>query len=98
MKQAFLFGFILLMNVGVQADMYEDFNSLTTGSWSAATEVSLPSGTWTFGSGAQYNKSNNVISIKLNANGAYMIAPPTDSIQTLSFAYRTGGSNKFVMP
>ena len=97
MRKTLLPLLVSMASVCVQADLYEDFNSLTTGSWSAATEVSLPSGTWTFGSGAQYNKSNNVISIKLNANGAYMITPPTDSIQTLSFAYRTGGSNKKVV-
>lgn len=97
MRKTFLSLLVIMTSVCVQADLYEDFNSLTTGSWSAATEVSLPSGTWTFGSGAQYNKSNNVISIKLNANGAYMITPPTDSIQTLSFAYRSGGSNKKVV-
>ena len=86
MRKTFLSLLILMASVCGQADLYEDFNTLTTGSWSAATEVSLPSGTWTFGNGAQYNKSNSVISIKLNANEAYMIAPPTDSIQTLSFA------------
>ena len=97
MRKTFLSLLVIMTSVCVQADLYEDFNSLTSGSWSAATEVSLPTGTWTFGSGAQYNKSSNVISIKLNANGAYMITPPTDSIQTLSFAYRSGGSNKTVV-
>ena len=70
MRKTFLSLLVIMTSVCVQADLYEDFNSLTSGSWSDATEVSLPSGTWTFGSSAQYNKSNNVISIKLNANGA----------------------------
>ncbi len=79
-----------------QADLSEDFNSLSSGSWSAETEVSLPSGTWTFGGGALRNSSSNVVSIKFNSDGAYMITPATDSIASLEFKYRTGGSNKKV--
>ena len=44
MRKTFLSLLILMTSVCVQADLYEDFNTLTTGSWSAATEVSLPSG------------------------------------------------------
>ena len=82
--------------MAAHADLTEDFNSLSSGSWSAETNVDLPSGTWTFGGGAVYNKSNNVISIKLNSNGAYMIAPAVDSVATVEFKYRSGGSNKRV--
>ena len=78
------------------ADLTEDFNSLTTGSWSTQTDVALPSGTWTFGDGAQRNSSNNVVSIKFNMNGAYMITPVMDSIATIEFKYRSGGSSKQV--
>lgn len=43
-----------------------------------------------------YNKSNNVVAIKFNSNGAYMITPAIDSIVSVEFKYRTGGSNKRV--
>ncbi len=78
------------------ADLSEDFNSLSSGSWSAETEVQLPSGKWRFGGGAQYNKSSNVIAIKFNNSGAYMISPAMDSLATIEFKYRSGGSNKKV--
>ena len=67
------------------ADLSEDFNSLNSGSWSAETEVQLPSGIWTFGGGAQWNSSSNVVSIKFNSNGAYMITPAIDSLASVEF-------------
>ncbi len=78
------------------ADLTEDFNSLTGGTWSSETDVTLPSGRWTFGGGAQYNQSSGVKSVKFNANGAYMITPQVDSIGAISFKYRSGGSSKQV--
>lgn len=82
--------------IAARADWTEDFNSLTSGSWQQATTVKLPSGTWTMGGDAQRNSSNSVISIKFNSAGAYMITPATDSIATLEFKYRSGGSKKEV--
>ena len=60
-----------------QADLTEDFNS-AQGSWTTETQVTLPSGKWTFGGGAQANTSNGVAAIKFNDNGAYMISPAMD--------------------
>ena len=77
-----------------QADLTEDFDSLTSGSWTSESQVELPSGTWTFGGGAQRNSSNSIISIKFNNDGAYMIAPALDSITSVAFKYRAGGGNK----
>jgi hypothetical protein len=96
MKKVTLLALFSLITLGVRADLSEDFNSLSSGSWSAETNVDLPSGTWSFGGGAQYNKSNNVIAIKFNAAGAYMISPAMDSLATIEFKYRSGGSNKKV--
>ncbi len=79
--------------LSAQADLTEDFNS-AKGSWTTETQVNLPSGNWTFGGGAQANTSNGVAAVKFNANGAYMISPAIDSVKSLSFAYRAGGSNK----
>ena len=76
-----------------QADLTEDFNS-AKGSWTTEIQVTLPSGKWTFGGGAQANTSNGIAAIKFNANGAYMISPAVDSVKSLSFSYRSGGSNK----
>ncbi len=85
-----------LSAVGVHADLTEDFNSLSSGSWTTETEVDLPSGTWIFGDGAQRNSSNSVVSIKFNSAGAYMITPRLDSIAKVEFKYRSGGSSKKV--
>ncbi len=76
------------------ADLTEDFNSLGSGSWTTETAVELPSGTWLFGGGVQYNKTNNVVSLKFQANDAYMITPALDSVCSIEFKYRSGGSNK----
>lgn len=78
------------------ADLSENFNSLSSGSWAAETDVKLPSGTWTFGGDAQRNSSNSVVSIKFNSNGAYLITPPIDSLAAVEFKYRSGGSKKQV--
>jgi hypothetical protein len=78
----------------INADVQEDFNSLTSGSWASETAVVLPSGTWTFGGGAQYNKSNGNVAIKLNQNDAYMITPAVDSVVSVTFKHRSGGSRK----
>ena len=78
------------------ADLSEDFNSLTNGSWPSEEDVVLPSGTWTFGGGSQRNSSNSVVSIKFNSNNAYMITPAMDSIASIEFKYRAGGGNKKV--
>ena len=96
MKKSVLFLLSALISVYAYADMREDFSSLSSGSWSGETQVTLPSGVWTFGGGAQRNSSSGVVSIKLNANGAYIITPAVDSINHISFAYRSGGSNKAV--
>lgn len=96
MKKTLLSLLALALSVALHADLTEDFNSLTTGSWTTATDVTLPSGIWTFGGGAQRNSSNSVVSIKFNTNGAYMVTPAVDSIKTLSFGYRSGGSSKIV--
>jgi hypothetical protein len=45
---------------------------------------------------AQRNSSNSVVSIKFNSNGAYMITPAIDSLASLEFKYRSGGSKKQV--
>ncbi len=94
MRKVFLFVSACLLSSLVQADLSEDFNSLSSGSWSAETEVELPSGTWTFGGDAQRNSSNSVVSVKFNSAGAYMITPAIDSIASVEFKYRSGGSNK----
>lgn len=85
-----------LLSAMAFADLTEDFNSLSSGSWSSETDVVLPSGTWTFGSGAQRNSSSGVVSIKFNSNGSYMITPQVDSIGSIEFKYRSGGSSKQV--
>ena len=84
----------ILWACAVNADLKEDFNSLTSGSWTSETTVELPSGTWTFGGGVQYNKSNNIISLKFNQNDAYIITPVLDSIASVEFKHRSGGSKK----
>ena len=96
MKKICLLLSVCLFAGMAHADLSEDFNSLTSGSWSSETEVDLPSGAWTFGGDARYNSSNSVISIKFNAAGAYMISPAIDSLATVEFIYRSGGSNKKV--
>ena len=96
MKNLTLIALCCLVALGAQANLSENFNSLTSGSWSAETNVELPSGTWIFGGGAQYNKSNSVVAVKFNSAGAYMITPAIDSIATIEFKYRSGGSNKKV--
>ena len=91
------FSFIIaaiLFACAASADLKEDFNSLTSGTWSSETEVVLPSGTWTFGGGLQYNKSNNVVSLKFNQNNAYLITPALDSVTAVEFKHRSGGSQK----
>lgn len=82
--------------IAVHADWTEDFNSLSSGSWSTETDVELSSGVWTMGGGAQRNSSNGVVSIKFNAADAYMITPLTDSVSSIAFKYRSGGSKKSV--
>ena len=96
MKKICLLLSVCLFAGMANADLSEDFNSLTSGTWSSETEVELSSGTWSFGGGAQYNKSSNVIAIKFNNSGAYMISPAIDSLATVEFKYRSGGSNKKV--
>jgi hypothetical protein len=96
MRKFYIFVAACLCAGVAKADLSEDFNSLTSGSWSTETEVQLPSGTWRFGGGAQYNKSSNVVSIKFNTNNAYLITPALDSLETVEFRFRSGGSNKKV--
>ena len=96
MRKFYIFVAACLCAGVANADLSEDFNSLTSGSWSTETEVQLPSGTWRFGGGSQYNKSNNVVSIKFNTNNAYLITPALDSLETVEFRFRSGGSNKKV--
>ena len=96
MRKVLLLVAACLLSGLAHADLSEDFNSLTSGAWSTETSVDLPSGTWTFGGGAQSNKSSNVIAIKFNAAGAYMITPAIDSLASIEFKYRSGGSNKKV--
>ena len=78
----------------IKADLTEDFNTLTSGTWTTETSVELPSGTWTFGGGLQYNKSNNVVSLKFNQTGAYLITPVLDSVTSVELKHRSGGSKK----
>ncbi len=96
MKKLFFLALSCLVAGMAHADLSEDFNSLTNGSWATETEVQLPSGTWTFGGGSQRNSSNSVVSIKFNSNNAYMITPTMDSIASIEFKYRAGGGNKKV--
>ena len=96
MKKLAILAICSMVAIWAQADLTEDFNTLTSGSWSTETNVDLPSGTWTFGGGTVYNKSSNVVAIKFNSNGAYMITPAIDSLATIEFKYRSGGSNKKV--
>nr|MCR4665428.1 hypothetical protein [Paludibacteraceae bacterium] len=84
----------ILCASAIRADLKEDFNSLTSGSWTTETTVELPSGTWTFGGGLQYNKSNNVVSLKFNQTGAYLITPVLDSVTSVELKHRSGGSKK----
>ena len=94
MKKLFLAIAAILCASTIRADLKEDFNSLTSGSWTTETAVELPSGTWTFGGGLQYNKSNNVVSLKFNQTGAYLITPVLDSVSSVEFKHRSGGSKK----
>ena len=94
MKRIRLFILGSMMAGLAYADLTEDFNSLSSGSWTTETAVELPSGTWLFGGGAQRNSSNSVVSIKFNTDGAYMITPVLDSITSIEFKYRAGGGNK----
>ena len=94
MKKFTFYVVACMATIAARADWTEDFNSLTSGRWQQATAVELPSGTWMMGGDAQYNSSNGVVSIKFNSAGAYMITPATDSIATLEFKYRSGGSKK----
>ena len=89
-------GLVACAVLPAQADLTEDFNS-AKGTWTTETQVNLPSGEWTFGSGAQANTSNGAAAIKFNANGAYMISPAIDSVKSLSFTYRAGGDRKSVV-
>ena len=82
MKKVTLLALFSLITLGVRADLSEDFNSLSSGTWSTETNVDLPSGTWTFGGDAQRNSSNSVVSIKFNSAGAYMISPAIESSNT----------------
>ena len=84
----------ILYASAIRADLKEDFNSLSSGSWATETPVELPSGTWMFGGGLQYNKSNNVVSLKFNQTGAYLITPVLDSVTSVEFKHRSGGSKK----
>ena len=92
-KLCFVIAAILCASA-IKADLCEDFNSLTSGSWTTETAVELPSGTWMFGGGLQYNKSNNVVSLKFNQTGAYLITPVLDSVTSVEFKHRSGGSKK----
>lgn len=96
MKKISLLLMACLTFSAAHADLFEDFNSLSSGSWSTETDVDLPSGTWTFGGDAQRNSSNSIVSIKFNSAGAYMISPAVDSVATVEFKYRSGGSSKKV--
>lgn len=92
MKKLFLAIAAILCASAIRADLKEDFNSLSSGSWATETPVELPSGTWTFGGGLQYNKSNNVVSLKFNQTGAYLITPVLDSVTSVEFKHRSGGT------
>ena len=94
MKRFTLLLFCCLCGILAWADLAEDFNSLSSGTWTTETAVNLPSGTWHFGGGAKRDNSNNVVSIKFQSNDAYMITPALDSIASIEFKYRSGGSNK----
>ena len=96
MKKCAIFVMACMAAVAVHADWTEDFNSLSSGIWSAETDVELSSGVWTMGGDAQRNSSNGVVSIKFNSAGAYMITPVTDNVASISFKYRSGGSKKNV--
>ena len=92
-KLCFVLAAILCASA-IKADLCEDFNSLTSGSWTTETAVELPSGTWMFGGGLQYNKSNNVVSLKFSQTGAYLITPMLDSVTSVEFKHRSGESKK----
>jgi len=94
MKKISLLVLACLMFSVAHADLFEDFNSLSSGSWQSESSVDLPSGTWIFGGDAQRNSSNSIVSIKFNSVGAYMISPAADSISKIEFKYRSGGSSK----
>lgn len=96
MKRNLLLLFCSLCCLMAWADLTEDFNSLGAGTWTTETAVSLPSGTWYFGGGVQRNSTNGVVSIKFQTNDAYIITPVLDSIASIEFKYRTGGSNKLI--
>lgn len=66
-----------------------------SGTYGTATVVSLPSGDWTM-CGVAANQSNGVVAVKCNANNAYLISPQFENLVKVSFAYRSGGSNKKV--
>lgn len=63
MKKTLLTLTAIIVSMAMYADLYEDFNSLTTGSWTGETDVNLPSGTWMFESGGSVTNThfyNNV--------------------------------------
>lgn len=93
-RKLYLFLAAILCASAINADLNEDFNTLTSGAWTSETSVVLPSGTWTFGGGLQYNKSNNVVSLKFNQTGAYLITPVIDSVTSVELKHRSGGSKK----
>lgn len=64
-----------------------------TGSYTSAATVTLPTGEWK-ACGVGYNKSNGVIAVKFNAADSYLVTPLMENVGKISFAYRSGGSNK----
>ncbi len=95
MKKLTTFCMLLLCALvahAAQTDFNEDFNSLS-GTYSAPTNVTLPSGTWVM-NGVGANTTSGVKSVKFNSGNAYIISPAIDKPSKVSFSYRSGGSNK----
>lgn len=90
---------ILLMQVQIvvawSATTVKESFATFSGTYGTETVVSLPSGDWTV-CGVAANQSNGIVAVKCNANNAYLISPRFDNLVKVSFAYRSGGSNKKV--
>lgn len=89
MKRLFLFLSLWALALGTYAaELRESFTDLTSAQVTdGAHELTL--GTWTFSGMSLSSKQ-----LKFNSGSAQIVSPTFSHISRLSFAYRTGGSNK----
>lgn len=88
---------VFVLSLSVHASLLtENFNEGVGNSYSSPSDVTLPSGVWTF-YGMRSNTSSGVTAINFNSNGGYIISPAVAMPGKVSFKYRSGGSNKDVI-